>query len=79
MFRTKRFRHIPVQLTLSEFNEFIFEHLPKRKRGPACKISLFKIFNYILTILYTGCQWISLPIAVDPKTGKPELHYTRIF
>jgi hypothetical protein len=79
MLRTKRFLHIPVQLTLSEFNEFIFEHLPKRKRGPACKISLFKIFNYILTILYTGCQWISLPIAVDPKTGKPELHYTRIF
>lgn len=24
MFQTKRFRHIPVQLTLSEFNEFIF-------------------------------------------------------
>ncbi len=79
MFKTKRWCHIPVQLTLSQFNEFIFEHLPKRKRGPEGKISVFKIFNYILTILYTGCQWISLPIAIDSKTGKPELHYTRIF
>ncbi len=33
MSRSKRLRHIPVQLTLSQFNEFIFEHLPKRKRG----------------------------------------------
>lgn len=79
MLRSKRLCRIPVQLTLSEFNEFIFEHLPQCTRGPKGKISLFKIFNYILTILYTGCQWISLPIAIDPKTGKPELHYTRIF
>lgn len=79
MSRSKRFRHIPTQLTLSQFNEFIFEHLPKPKRGPRCKISLFKIFNYILTFLYTGCQWLSLPIAINQETGKPELHYTRIF
>ena len=75
----KHFRRIPRQLTLSEFNEFIFGHLPKPKRGPPCKITFFKIFNYILTLLYTGCQWISLPISIDPQTGKPEIHYTRIF
>ncbi len=75
----KRFHRIPTQLTLSEFNEFIFGHLPKPKRGPSCKITFFKIFNYILTLLYTGCQWISLPISIDPQTGKPEIHYTRIF
>ena len=79
MSKLKRLRHIPVQLTLSHFNEFIFRHLPKPKRGPSCKITLFKIFNYILTFLYTGCQWLSLPIAIAPQTGKAEIHYTRIF
>ena len=75
----KHFRRIPVQLTLSQFNEFILKHLPKTKRGPSCKISLFKIFNYILKFLHTGCQWMNLPIDMDPTTGKPEIHYTRIF
>lgn len=75
----KRLRHIPVQLTLSQFNEFILKHLPKSKRGPSCKISLFKVFNYILKFLHTGCQWMTLAIDIDPITGKPEIHYTRIF
>jgi transposase len=66
-------------LTLEQFEEFVLPHLLQGSRGPQPKLSLHEIFNYILTILYTGCQWISLPIAVDPKTGKPELHYTRIF
>lgn len=79
MSQPKRFRHIPVQLTLRQFNEFIFKHLPLPKRGPKCKISLFKVFNYILTFLYTGCQWLSLPISINPNTGKAEIHYTRIF
>ncbi len=79
MSRTKCLGHIPVQLTLSQFNEFIFKHLPNPKRGPSCKISFYKIFNYILTILYTGCQWMALPLAIDPKTGKPEIHYTGVF
>jgi transposase len=79
MSKAKCLRHIPVQLTLDQFNQFILKHLPKPKRGPSCKISLFKVFNYILNILYTGCQWISLPIATNSKTGKPEIHYTRIF
>jgi transposase len=79
MRKFKCLRRIPVQLTLSQFNEFILKHLPKPKRGPSCKISFFKIFNYILKFLHTGCQWLSLPIAIEAKTGKPEIHYTRIF
>jgi transposase len=78
MFKIKRYRHIPVKLSESQFLEFIFDHLPKRRRGPGCKIDLFKIFNYILKLLYTGCQWKELPIDLD-RTGKPEIHYTRIF
>lgn len=60
----KHLRHIPVQLTLSQFNEFILKHLPKLKRGPFCKISLFKVFNYILKFLHTGCQWMTLSIDI---------------
>ena len=69
---------IPVQLTENQFNEFIFRHLPIRKRGPRYKISDFKIFNYILYFLHTGCQWKMLPIAPD-QHGNPEIHNTRLF
>ena len=36
------------------------------------------IFNYILQLLYTGCQWKALPIKMNAK-GRPEIHYTRIY
>jgi transposase len=38
---------------------------------------LYKIFNYILRVLYLGCQWKMLPIQRNAK-GRPEIHYTRI-
>jgi len=69
---------IPVKLTEDQFNEFILDFLPKKKHGPEYKISKFKIFNYILHFLYTGCQWKMIPIASD-KNGNPEIHYTRLF
>lgn len=60
------------------FDEFILEHLTKGSRGPKRKLSDFKIFNYILRVLHTGCQWESLVIDKD-ETGKPEIHYTNIY
>ena len=69
---------IPVQLTESEFNEFILEHIPARTRGPQYKLSRYKVFNYILKFLYMGCQWKMLPIDKD-ETGRPELHYSQVF
>lgn len=69
---------IPVQLTESQFNEFVLSHLPVRTRGPHYKISRFKVFNYILKFLYMGCQWKMLPIDQD-ETGNAELHYSQIF
>jgi hypothetical protein len=48
------------------------------KRGPKCKIGYFKIFDYILKILYTGMQWKELPID-NGFDGKPEIHYTSIY
>src|ERR1700730_15800036 len=69
---------IPTQLGLAQFEEFVLPHLSVGSRGPAPKLSLFKIFNYILQQLYMGCQWKELPIARDDEGG-PEIHHPRIY
>lgn len=71
-------KHIPTQLTDTQFDEFILPHLSEGKFGPKCSIPLSKIFNYILLLIHTGMQWHKLPIDRD-ENGKPEIHYTRIF
>jgi len=53
---------IPVKLSEPQFKKYIEPYLSKAKRGYVCKIPLFKIFNYILYFLSTGCQWKQLPI-----------------
>jgi transposase len=45
---------IPVQLSASEFNEFIFPHLSMLQRGPKCKLGYDRVLNLILWVLYTG-------------------------
>ena len=69
---------IPTQLSLEQFRQFVLPHLTVGRRGPAPKLSLHTVFNYILKILYLGCQWKELPIAKDAD-GRPEIHYTRIY
>ncbi|MCP4749234.1 MAG: transposase [Desulfobacteraceae bacterium] len=69
---------IPVQLNENEFEEFILPYLSMPKRGPECKIGYWKVFNYILKLLYTGMQWKELPIEKDAN-GDPEIHHTVIF
>lgn len=69
---------IPTQLTLAQFNEFVLPHLKTGTRGPQPKLDLHKIFNYILKLLYLGCQWKELPIEKDAN-GLPEIHYTSIY
>ena len=69
---------IPVKLTEDQFNKFILKHLSLGARGPDCSIPLYKVFNYIITIIYTGMQWQQLPIDLG-ENGIPEIHYTRIF
>ena len=46
---------IPIKLTEAQFDELVLKHIPSRKRGPRYKISKFKICNYILYFLHTGC------------------------
>jgi hypothetical protein len=67
-----------VALKEDEFNEFVLPHLLKGSRGPDKKISYFKLFNYILKLMYTGCQWSQIPIDKN-ELSEPEIHYTSIF
>jgi transposase len=69
---------IPTELSEAQFEEFVLPHLSRGRRGPAPTLSLHKIFDYILQILYMGCQWKMLPIERNAK-GLPEIHHTRIY
>ena len=69
---------IPVQLSDTEFHQFILPHLSMPKRGPKCKLGYHRLFNLILWVLYTGMQWKCLPIPQDPN-GKPAIHYTTVY
>lgn len=74
----KKYNTIPTQLTKNQFNQFVLPFLSVGTRGPKPKLSLHKIFNYILYFIHTGIQWKKLPIEKDAQ-GQPEIHYTRIF
>lgn len=76
--QTQQWQWIPTHLTLEQFEQFVLPHLHIGSRGPQPKLSLYRIFNYILKLLYLGCQWKELPIE-KTKEGRPEIHYTRIY
>ena len=69
---------IPVQLSESEFNQFILPHLSMPRRGPKCKLGYHRLFNLILWVLYTGMQWKCLPVPKD-YDGKAKIHYTTVY
>src|SRR5712691_10416666 len=69
---------IPVQLSATEFQQFILPHLSMPKRGPKCKLGYHRVFNLILWLLYTGMQWKCLPVPTDTN-GKPVIHYTTVY
>jgi len=61
---------IPTSVTEKQFDEHIRPYISTAKRGFECQIPLYKVFNYILYRLHTGCQWDKLPI--DPAQDNPE-------
>jgi transposase len=61
---------IPTSLTEKQFDAYVRPYLTTAKRGYESSIPLYKIFNYILYRLHTGCQWERLPI--DPDPDQPE-------
>jgi transposase len=67
------YHRLPTQVSRKDFNRYIDPHLKKPKKGPKPKLSLYKIFNYILYVLHTGMQWAQL------NTDRNELHYTNVY
>ena len=61
---------IPTKLTEKQFLEHIDPYLSQAKRGFICQIPRYKLFNYILYWLHTGCQWEEIPIASKPGSEK---------
>ena len=61
---------IPTKLTEKQFMEHIDPSLSRAKRGFTCQIPRYKVFNYILYWLHTGCQWKEIPIASVPGSEK---------
>jgi transposase len=76
--KSEHWQWIPTKLNCQQFEQFVLPHLSTGRRGPAPKLSLHTIFNYILQQLYVGCQWKELPIEKDQE-GHPEIHYTRVY
>ena len=71
---------IPVSLTEKQFDEHIRPYISTAKRGFESKIPLFKIFNYILYRLHTGCQWYQLSIMSEPgNPDKKEISYDAVY
>ena len=58
---------ILTSVTEKQFDAYIRPYLSTARRGYESKIPLYKIFNYILYRLHTGCQWARLPIDPDPE------------
>ena len=65
---------IPTHVNEIQFQQHIEPRLSKAKRGYVSEQPLYKIFNYILYKLYTGCQWPALPIERGPD-GLPVMSY----
>ena len=61
---------IPTKLTNEQFQEHIEPYLSYPKRGFRSQIPLYKVFNYILYWLHTGCQWAELPMDKLPDSEK---------
>lgn len=66
-------KKLPIKVSQKDFNKFIKPYLRKPVKGPAHKVSLYKIFNYILFVTHTGIQWSQL------ETYKNELHWSNVY
>ncbi len=68
-----RWDTLPKQVSRRDFNQSIKPHLKRPVKGPTPKLSLYKIFNYILYVLHTGIQWKQL------RPRRNELHWSNVY
>jgi hypothetical protein len=69
---------IPTQVTEEQFAQYFDPYLSRAARGFASQIPRYKLFNYILYWLHTGCQWDEIPI--EQKAGaEKKKSVTRLF
>src|SRR5437762_2411222 len=68
---------IPTSVTQEQFEAYVMPYVSTARRGYVSKIPLYKIFNYVLYRLHTGCQWHQVPIVAgnhnDAYALKPNL------
>lgn len=69
----KDYNPLVKRVSQKEFNKYILPQLRKPVKGPKPKLSLYKIFNYVLYVLSTGCQWEQLPIY------RNEIHWSNVY
>ncbi len=63
--KVNRYEHYPDECNRGPIQDPYLPFLSTAKRGFVSRIPLYKIFNYILYRLHTGCQWAALPIERD--------------
>lgn len=68
---------IPVKVTEKQFEQHFAPYLSQAQRGYICQIPLYRVLNYILYWLHTGCQWAELPIAQQLHAEKKKSVTTR--
>jgi hypothetical protein len=64
----------PTQLERVELEQFFLPHLPIGSHRTALNLSHYEIFNYVLKILYSNCEWEELPVHKDGETRESALH-----
>src|SRR2546430_14613380 len=70
---------IPTSVTEEQFKSDILPFLSTAKRGFVSKIPLYKMFNYVLYRLHTGCQWDELPSAKDADNPQGEISWWAVY
>ena len=69
---------IRLELSDAQFHESVLPHLMPGRCGPVPGLPLRTRFNYVLKVLFLGCQWKALPIDENP-TGRSEIHPTSVY
>ena len=64
---------IPTRVTEQQFARFFDPYLSHATRGFVSQIPRYKVFNYILYQLHTGCQWDEIPIEQQIGSKKKKL------